>query len=191
MIYEKRSLFTLAHWIRKRRSFKEERKREEKRDLSFLRGETETLQRAQHCFWLVLHLPEGIVQINFFLKTWLHFQTVLGGRCWWESKDQARPHENRAGKWKEGLEFGLQFWWSPTPQKIPLQFPSKPKAVFFFFFLACGWSPEVEKEMATHSNVLAWRIPGTGEPGGLPSMRSRRVRHDWSDLAAAGAQKSC
>jgi len=39
--------------------------------------------------------------------------------------------------------------------------------------------------MATHSSVLAWRVPGTGEPGGLPSMGSHRVRHDWSDLAAA------
>ena len=45
----------------------------------------------------------------------------------------------------------------------------------------------LEKEMATHSSVLAWRIPGTGEPGGLPSMGSRRVGHDWSDLAAAAA----
>ena len=43
----------------------------------------------------------------------------------------------------------------------------------------------LEKAMATHSSVLAWRIPGTGEPGGLPSMGSHRVRHDWSDLAAA------
>ena len=43
----------------------------------------------------------------------------------------------------------------------------------------------LEKEMATHSSVLAWRIPGTGEPHGLPSMGSHRVRHDWSDLAAA------
>ena len=45
----------------------------------------------------------------------------------------------------------------------------------------------LEKEMATHSSVLAWRIPGTGEPGGLPSMGSYRVGHDWSDLAAAAA----
>ena len=37
--------------------------------------------------------------------------------------------------------------------------------------------------MAAHSNVLAWRIPGTGEPGGLPSMGSHRVRHNLSDLA--------
>ena len=45
----------------------------------------------------------------------------------------------------------------------------------------------LEKEMATHSSVLAWRIPGTGEPGGLPSVGSHRVGHDWSDLAAAAA----
>ena len=45
----------------------------------------------------------------------------------------------------------------------------------------------LEKETATHSSVLAWRIPGTGEPGGLPSMGSHRVGHDWSDLAAAAA----
>ena len=45
----------------------------------------------------------------------------------------------------------------------------------------------LEKEMAAHSSVLAWRIPGMGEPGGLPSMQSHRVGHDWSDLAAAAA----
>ena len=43
----------------------------------------------------------------------------------------------------------------------------------------------LEKEMATHSSVLAWRVPGTGEPSGLPSMGSHRVGHDWSDLAVA------
>ena len=41
--------------------------------------------------------------------------------------------------------------------------------------------------MATHSSVLAWRIPGMGEPDGLPSMGLHRVGHDWSDLAAAAA----
>ena len=45
----------------------------------------------------------------------------------------------------------------------------------------------LEREMATHSSVLAWRIPGMGEPGGLPSMGSHRVGHDWSDAAAAAA----
>ena len=46
----------------------------------------------------------------------------------------------------------------------------------------------LEKEMATHSSVLAWRIPGTGEPDGLPSMGSHKVGQDWSDLAAAASQ---
>ena len=45
----------------------------------------------------------------------------------------------------------------------------------------------VEKEMATHSSVLAWRISGTEEPGGLPSMGSHRVGHNCHDLAAAAA----
>ena len=47
--------------------------------------------------------------------------------------------------------------------------------------------PALEKEMATHSSVLAWRIPGTGEPGGLPSIGLHRVGHDGSDSAAAAA----
>ena len=47
----------------------------------------------------------------------------------------------------------------------------------------------LEKEMATHSSVLAWRIPGIGKPGGLPSMGSHRVGHDWSDLAVAAARE--
>ena len=45
----------------------------------------------------------------------------------------------------------------------------------------------LEREMATHSSILAWRIPGIGEPGGLPSTGSHRVGHNWSDLAAASA----
>ena len=53
------------------------------------------------------------------------------------------------------------------------------KFTFTFHFHA------LEKEMATHSSVLAWRIPGTGVPGGLQSIGSHRVGHDWSDLAAA------
>ena len=54
------------------------------------------------------------------------------------------------------------------------------KFTFTFHFHA------LEKEMATHSSVLAWRIPGTGEPGGLPSMGLHRVGHVGSNLAAAG-----
>ena len=48
----------------------------------------------------------------------------------------------------------------------------------------------LEKEMATHSSILAWRIPRTAEPGGLPSMGLHRVGHDWSDLAAAACWRN-
>ena len=56
--------------------------------------------------------------------------------------------------------------------------------IFTFHFHA------LEKQMAAHSHVLAWRIPEMAEPGGLPSMGSHRVGHDRSDLAAAAASKT-
>ena len=63
--------------------------------------------------------------------------------------------------------------------------PTFSLSTFTFHFHA------LEKEMATHSSVLAWRISGTAEPGGLLSKGSHRVRHDWSDLAAAAAGGDC
>ena len=77
--------------------------------------------------------------------------------------------------------------WQPTPVLLPAKSHGRRSLVgcsswgrrtglsgftFTFHFHA------LEKEMATHSSVLAWRIPGTGEPGGLPSMGSHRVGHD-------------
>ena len=56
------------------------------------------------------------------------------------------------------------------------------KRLDFHFSLSC-----IGQAMTSHSSVLAWRIPGMGEPGGLPSMGPHRVRHNWSDLAAAAA----
>ena len=90
----------------------------------------------------------------------------------------------------------LIYWrqWHPTPVLLPGKSHGRRSLV------GCGpwgrWESDtterlhfhaLEKEMATHSSVLAWRIPGMAEPGGLPSMGSHRVRHDWSDLAAAAA----
>ena len=88
--------------------------------------------------------------------------------------------------------------WHPTPVLLPGKFHewrsldgyvhwvAEPRTrlsdfTFTFHFRA------LEKEMATHSSVLALRIPGTGEPGGLPSMGSHRVGHNWINLAAAAA----
>ena len=52
-----------------------------------------------------------------------------------------------------------------------------------------GQEDSLEEEMATHSSILAWRIPWTGEPGGLQSIGLKRVRHDLSDLACMPIDK--
>ena len=62
-------------------------------------------------------------------------------------------------------------WWA-TVHRVTKSWTRLSDFTFTFHFHA------LEKEMATHSSVLAWRIPGTGEPGGLPSMGSHRVGHD-------------
>ena len=71
-------------------------------------------------------------------------------------------------------------WWAAV-HGVPRSQTRLSDFTFSFHFHA------LEKEMATHSSVLAWRIPGTAEPVGLPSMGSHRVGHDLSDLAAAAA----
>ena len=65
-----------------------------------------------------------------------------------------------------------------------LSISDRTERLHFIFSLSC-----IGEEMATHSSVLASRIPGMGEPDGLLTMGSHRVRHDWSDLAAAAAGK--
>ena len=88
--------------------------------------------------------------------------------------------------------------WHPTPVLLPGKSHGRRSLVGCSPWVAKSWTRlsdftftfyfyALEKDMATHSSVLAWRIPGTGEPGGLPSMGSHRVGHNWSDLAAAAA----
>ena len=88
--------------------------------------------------------------------------------------------------------------WRPTPVLLPGESQGRGSLVgctmgslsrtrlsnftFTFHFHA------LEKKLANHSSILAWRIPRTWEPGGLPSMGSHRVGHDWSDSAAAAAR---
>ena len=69
-------------------------------------------------------------------------------------------------------------WWA-TVHGVAKSWTRLSDFTFTFHFHA------LEREMATHSSVLAWRIPGTGEPGGLLPVGSHRVGHDWSDSAAA------
>ena len=78
--------------------------------------------------------------------------------------------------------------WRRKWQLTPVLLPGEPKG--WRSLVGChlwGRMHALEKEMATHSSILAWRIPGMEEPGRLPSMGSHRVGHDWSNLAAAAA----
>ena len=92
--------------------------------------------------------------------------------------------------------FNLYAQWHPTPVLLPGnshgrrslegcspwgRWESDTTERLHFYF------HPLKKEMATHSSVLTWRIPGTGEPGRLPSMGLHRVGHNWCDLAAAAA----
>ena len=74
-------------------------------------------------------------------------------------------------------------WWAAV-HGVTRSWTQLSRFTFTFHFHA------LEKEMATHSSVLAWRIPGTGKPGRLPSMGSHRVGHDWNDLAAAESKSN-
>ena len=87
------------------------------------------------------------------------------------------PHSSTVA-WKNPMDGGA---WSAAVHGVAKSQTKLSNFTFTFHFHA------LEKEMATHSSVLAWRIPGTGEPGGLPSMGLHRVGHNWSDLAAAAA----
>ena len=74
----------------------------------------------------------------------------------------------------EGIGYPLQYSWaSLLAQEI-----KNPPAVWETWVRSLGWEDPLDEGMATHSSILAWRIPGTGEPGGLQSMGSQRVGHD-------------
>ena len=78
-----------------------------------------------------------------------------------------------------GKSHGWRSWWAVVRGVARVRHDwATSLSLFTFHFHA------LEKEMATHSGVLAWRISGTGEPRGLPSTGSHGVGHDWSDLAA-------
>ena len=97
--------------------------------------------------------------------------------------------------WKRSLVFpillfsSISFHWSLRKAFLPL-LAVLWNSAFSFFHFTVNYTLFTEKAMAPHSSTLAWKIPGTGEPGGLPSMGSHRVGHDWSDSAAAAAPYS-
>ena len=135
------------------------------------------------------------MQIYPMCLTWLNFLELTGTQmvnksCWWSfinTLSMCMPFL------REGNGTPLQYsclenpmdggaWWAVVHGVAGSQTWLSDFTFTSHFSLSC-----IGEEMATHSSVLAWRIPGTGKPGGLPSMGSHRVGHDWSDLAAAAA----
>ena len=115
--------------------------------------------------------------LGFAMKASLHRHNLLNHWAWWWIQPPATL-------WKRK--------WQPTPVFLPGESCGQRSLVGCCPWVEHDWSAlgcmhALEKEMAAHSSILAWRIPGMGEPGGLPSMGSHRVRHDWSNLAAAAA----
>ena len=104
-----------------------------------------------------LHILSSIFFLEIFLRVGIPTPVLLPGKSHW---------------WRSLVGCSSGIAKSQTRMNV---------FTFFFHFHT------LEKEMATHFSVLAWRIPGMGEPGGLPSMGSHRVGHDWSDLAEAAA----
>ena len=74
----------------------------------------------------------------------------------------------------ERIGYPLQYSWV----SLVAQMVKNPPAVWDIWVQPLGWEDPLEEEMATHSGILAWRIPWTEEPGGLLSTGSQRVRHD-------------
>ena len=144
---------------------------------------------------IFLSLSLSSFSVSLFLNIYFYFLAVLGLSCGLQDLVPwlgLEPRPPALGAWrlshwttrKAFLSLSLNFSKSIYQMTSLLfgQFSKWP--LFLLWFISFIY---LEKEMATHSSVLAWRIPGTGEPGGLPSMGSHRVRHDWSDLAAAAA----
>ena len=117
----------------------------------------------------------------FWVTTFIDFECFLSLEYihplpWQAAKVQAIIRTQR------GTNLIQVYWWGAV-HGVTMSRAQLSDFTFTFHFYA------LEMEMATHSSVLVWRIPGTEEPSGLPSMWLHRVRHDWSDLAAAAAAR--
>ena len=113
----------------------------------------------------------GLFQLHSSKVNWVYGSKHLFWRREWHSTPVLLPGNSHGQRSQVGC--------SPWGHWVRHHWVSDFTFTFHFHAL--------EKEISTHSSVLAWRIPGTGEPDRLPSMGLHRVWHDWGDLAAAAA----
>ena len=113
--------------------------------------------------------------------------STLRARSWVHTRETEEPGSERVS-WPsyQGPDFRSGCFLGASNPILHFLLCWSQNAFFGWYFLIFP-STLREKAMATHSSVLAWGIPGTGEPDRLPSMGSHRVGHNWSDLAAAAA----
>ena len=134
----------------------------------------------QSCYllaiFLTIPLPVHLLFTYQFLKLIYPFFEILNCRplYWLSGEGNGNPLQYSC--LENPMDGGA--WWAAVHGVLKSRTRLSDFTVTFHFHA-------LEKEMTTYSSVLAWRIPGIGEPGGLLSMGSHRVGHDWSDLAAA------
>ena len=143
-------------------------------DLSFLTKEHVNIVPK----WQLLKLLSYLTCRSSFTKFPLQVLLEIPKECFGEGNGTPLQHS-----WLENPMDGGA-WWAAV-HGVAKSRTRLSGFTFTFHF------PALEKEMATHSSVLAWRIPGTGEPCGLPSVGSHRVGHDWSHLAVAARSACC
>ena len=163
------------------------------------------LSTKKTVFFLVYFYTFSIIFFFFLEKAIAPHSSTLAWKIPW-AEDPGGLQSGRVGHdWATSLSlFTFMHWrkkWQPTSVFLPGESQGRGSLV------GCspwGWKSRTRlsdftftfhfhalvKEMATHSSVLAWRIPGTGEPGGLLSTGSHRVGHNWSDLAVAADCKA-
>ena len=109
--------------------------------------------------WRICILANVPRWVLYTLKHFIHFNIFFSGRIW--ERDQFQHKKNQRASLVAQMVKHL-----PEMQETGVW--------------SLGWEDPLEKEMATHSSILAWKIPWTEEPGRLQSMGSQRVGHDWA-----------
>ena len=120
-----------------------------------------------------LHYPQEFSFLMFSKVDWGFPDSSVGKESACNTGDPSSiPGSGRSPG--EGIGYPLQYSWASLVAQLVKNLPAMRETLV----RSLGWEDPLEKGMATHSSILAWRIPWTGEPAGLQSMGSHRVGHD-------------